>query len=238
MVGDVDKMINYLTKNNYEKYNEYIDGVYTAKNLSEDIGLKRHNFYLAVQKIDPEYNEKRKDIRDKRLKSIEYCIKNIVPYEYMDIDLQSLLGKDKYENKSSDSIKITLTVILKQNNNDTNGMKFMSWSTFIIWYKRYCIIKDIEASNPTIVSLQQKYGLSKTVIRKTRNFYKEEGRVLVNATPETESIFLRNLKLFKEYSNENVSYDELAKKYNIEPYIVPKIISSISDTKELVEGNE
>lgn len=228
MDGNLEKMITYLTKNDSEKFNGYIEGYYTAKNLAEDVGLKRHSFYLAVQNIDPEYSNKRKSIREKRLNTIERCIKNLVPFEHMDVDIKALLGVENYEKKKdANSVKITVSVQLKQNGNDLEGIKFMSWSTFLIWYKRYCIIKDIERSNPTIETLNKRYGLSKTKIRQTRDFYQAEGRVLFNATPETESIFIRNLEMYDQIRSTNESYEELAHQFNVDLDIVPKIIDSI-----------
>lgn len=239
MDGNLDKMIAYLTKNNHEMFNAYIEGYYTAKNLAEDVGLKRHSFYLAVQKIDPEYSNKRKAIREKRLNTIEICIKNLVPFEHMNVDIEALLGLENYKKKQdANSVKISVSVQLKQNGNDLKGIKFMSWSTFLIWYKRYCIIKDIEESNPTIETLNKRYGLSKTKIRQTRDFYQSEGRVLFNATPETESIFVRNLELYEQKRSSNATDEELAHKYNVDLDIVPKIISSIEHAKNEVMIDE
>ncbi|WP_394524213.1 hypothetical protein ACF0HT_13540 (plasmid) [Staphylococcus xylosus] len=239
MDGNLDKMIAYLTKNNHEMFNAYIEGYYTAKNLAEDVGLKRHSFYLAVQKIDPEYSNKRKAIREKRLNTIERCIKNLVPFEHMDVDIEALLGLENYKKKQdANSVKISVSVQLKQNGNDLKGIKFMSWSTFLIWYKRYCIIKDIEESNPTIETLNKRYGLSKTKIRQTRDFYQSEGRVLFNATPETESIFVRNLELYEQKRSTNETHEALAQQYNVDLDIVPKIISSIEHAKNEVMIDE
>lgn len=228
MNGNLDKMVTYLTKNNYEKFNGYIEGYYTAKNLAEDVGLKRHSFYLAVQRIDPEYSNKRKSIREKRLNTIERCIENLVPFEHMDVDIEALLGVENYgKKKDANSVKITVSVQLKQNGNDLKGIKFMSWSTFLIWYKRYCIIKDIEKNNPTIETLNERYELTKTKIRQTRDFYKAEGRILFNASPETESIFIRNLEMYNRKRTTNESYEELAHQYKVDLDIVPKIIGSV-----------
>ncbi|MEB8122950.1 hypothetical protein NGH46_12525 [Staphylococcus xylosus] len=239
MDGNLDKMIAYLTKNNHEMFNAYIDGYYTAKNLAEDVGLKRHSFYLAVQKIDPEYSNKRKAIRENRLNTIERCIKNLVPFEHMDVDIEALLGLENYKKKQdANSVKISVSVQLKQNGNDLKGIKFMSWSTFLIWYKRYCIIKDIEESSPTIETLNKRYGLSKTKIRQTRDFYQSEGRVLFNATPETESIFVRNLELYEQKRSTNETHEALAQQYNVDLDIVPKIISSIEHAKNEVMIDE
>lgn len=239
MDGNLDKMIAYLTKNNHEMFNAYIEGYYTAKNLAEDVGLKRHSFYLAVQKIDPEYSNKRKAIREKRLNTIERCIKNLVPFEHMDVDIEALLGLENYKKKQdANSVKISVSVQLKQNGNDLKGIKFMSWSTFLIWYKRYCIIKDIEESNPTIETLNKRYGLSKTKIRQTRDFYQSEGRVLFNATPETESIFVRNLELYEQKRSTNETHEALAQQYNVDLDIVPKIISSIEHAQNEVRTEE
>lgn len=239
MDGNLDKMIAYLTKNNHEMFNAYIEGYYTAKNLAEDVGLKRHSFYLAVQKIDPEYSNKRKAIREKRLNTIERCIKNLVPFEHMDVDIEALLGLENYKKKQdANSVKISVSVQLKQNGNDLKGIKFMSWSTFLIWYKRYCIIKDIEESNPTIETLNKRYGLSKTKIRQTRDFYQSEGRVLFNATPETESIFVRNLELYEQKCSTNETHEALAQQYNVDLDIVPKIISSIKHAQNEVRTEE
>lgn len=239
MDGNLDKMIAYLTKDNHKMFNAYIEGYYTAKNLAEDVGLKRHSFYLAVQKIDPEYSNKRKAIREKRLNTIERCIKNLVPFEHMGVDIEALLGLENYKKKQdANSVKISVSVQLKQNGNDLKGIKFMSWSTFLIWYKRYCIIKDIEESNPTIETLNKRYGLSKTKIRQTRDFYQSEGRVLFNATPETESIFVRNLELYEQKRSTNETHEALAQQYNVDLDIVPKIISSIEHARNEVSIEE
>lgn len=235
MDGVLDKMISYLTKNNNEKFNEYINGYYTAKNLAEDIGIKRHNFYLAVQKIDPNYSKKRKYVREQRLNAIERCIKNLVPFEYMEVDIQALLGVEKYEKKKdANSIKIIVSNMLKQNGNDFEGIKFMSWSTFLIWYMRYCIVQEIKRSNPTIENLYQKYNLSRVKIRQTRDFYQAEGRILVNATKETETIFMRNLEIHKLYTQNSMNCEELAHEYNVDLDIIPKIIKSITQAREEV----
>lgn len=239
MDGNLDKMIAYLTKNNHEMFNAYIEGYYTAKNLAEDVGLKRHSFYLAVQKIDPEYSNKRKAIREKRLNTIEICIKNLVPFEHMNVDIEALLGLENYKKKQdANSVKISVSVQLKQNGNDLKGIKFMSWSTFLIWYKRYCIIKDIEESNPTIETLNKRYGLSKTKIRQTRDFYQSEGRVLFNASPETESIFIRNLELYERKRSTNETNEALAQQYNVDLDIVPKIIKSIERAENEARTDE
>lgn len=239
MDGNLDKMIAYLTKNNHEMFNAYIEGYYTAKNLAEDVGLKRHSFYLAVQKIDPEYSNKRKAIREKRLNTIEICIKNLVPFEHMNVDIEALLGLENYKKKQdANSVKISVSVQLKQNGNDLKGIKFMSWSTFLIWYKRYCIIKDIEESNPTIETLNKRYGLSKTKIRQTRDFYQSEGRVLFNASPETESIFIRNLELYEQKRSTNETNEVLAQQYNVDLDIVPKIIKSIERAENEARTDE
>lgn len=239
MDGNLDKMIAYLTKDNHKMFNAYIEGYYTAKNLAEDVGLKRHSFYLAVQKIDPEYSNKRRAIREKRLNTIERCIKNLVPFEHMGVDIEALLGLENYKKKQdANSVKISVSVQLKQNGNDLKGIKFMSWSTFLIWYKRYCIIKDIEESNPTIETLNKRYGLSKTKIRQTRDFYQSEGRVLFNATPETESIFVRNLELYEQKRSTNETHEALAQQYNVDLDIVPKIISSIEHARNEVSIEE
>lgn len=235
MNDNLNEMITYLTKNNNEKYNSYIEGYYTAKNLADAIGLKRHVFYLAVQRIDPDYSEKRKSIRENRLKTIERCIKNLIPFEYMNVDIEALLGIENYKKKKdANSVKITVTIQLKQNGNDLEGIKFMSWSTFLVWYTRYCIIEDIKKHDTTIEVLNKRYKLSKTKIRQTRDFYEKEGRALVNATPETEAIFKRNIDMYEQNYYTKTSYEELAHQYNVDLDIVPRIINSISQVKKEV----
>lgn len=235
MLEGQEKMHKFLTRNNREKLNEYINGYYSAIKYSNDIGVDRSKFYLAIETIDPDAVIKRKL---KRLDRLSYVVEGImynVPYEMMEVDFKGIFGAKKYDKTIElKDLKKDLYIMLVQQEYDLQNYKFIAMKNFTFWYKKYLISIELENSNISAIKLNEKYNLSTNKIYLLKKFMKEEGRVLKDATIEQEEKFKRYAVMYEESKKEDMTKEALAEKYGIPLiYINPLLNGFIKAEKDI-----
>ncbi|WP_436962321.1 hypothetical protein [Staphylococcus shinii] len=246
MLEGQEKMNKFLTRNNREKLNEYINGYYSAIKYSNDIGVDRSKFYLAIEKIDPDAVMKRKLKRLDRLSYVAEGIMFNVPYEMMEVDFKGIFGAKKYDKTIElKDLKKDLYLMLIQQEYDLQNYKFIAMKNFTFWYKKYLISIELENSKISAIKLHEKYNLSANKIYLLKKFMKEEGRVLKDATIEQEEKFKKYAVMYEEYKKDDISKEVLAKNYSIPlKYIEPLLNGFIKaevdikeEAKELAKKN-
>ena len=232
------KMFMYLTKDNYKKYNEYLEGYYSAINLADDIGVQRVTFYQVAESIDPKVIEKRKEKRRARLSYIEHAIKNVVPYEYMEFDELGLFGFDRHsKNRPLNKSKMDVAVMLKQNKNDLNGFKFISFKNMQPWYKKYLVSLEIQnnESGKKGTEIARAYNMLPNKYYELKKYMDEnDGRILSDVTLDQEKVFIANAKMFRDYSDNNLSLEQLSEKYNRAEIYIKPLLEAFSDAEKAI----
>lgn len=236
-------MHHYLTKNNYEKYNDYIKGYYSAVNLADDAGVKRGIFYIIAESIDPDVIEKRKQKRNEKLKYIERAIKHVIPYEYMEFDQLGLFGYERYsKNRTVSKDKTDVAVMLKQNKNDLDGFKFIVQSKMVAWYKNYLVsneIKHLDETGKTLSEIARQNDMKTKKIYAFRDFvYENNGRFLKGVSEEQEKVFIHNCEMYKEYKETEITEEKLAEKYSIPTIYLTPLINAYKDAEEKIFINK
>ncbi|MEX2935952.1 hypothetical protein [Staphylococcus saprophyticus] len=232
------KMFTYLTKDNYKKYNEYLEGYYSAINLANDIGVQRTVFYQVAENIDPKVIEKRKEKRQARLSYIEQAIKNVVPYEYMEFDELGLFGFDRHsKNRPINKSKMDVAVMLKQNNNDLNGFKFISFKNMQPWYKKYLVSLEIQnnQSGKKGTEIAREYNMLPNKYYELKKYMDEnEGRILSDVTLTQEEVFIKNAEMYRDYSDNNLSLQQLSEKYDRNEIYINPLLKAFSDAEKAI----
>lgn len=232
------KMFMYLTKDNYKKYNEYIEGYYSAINLADDIGVQRITFYQVAENIDPKVIEKRKEKRQARLSYIEHAIKNVVPYEYMEFDELGLFGFDRHsKNRPLNKSKMDVAVMLKQNKNDLNGFKFISFKNMQPWYKKYLVSLEIKnnESGKKGTEIAREYNMLPNKFYELKKYMDEhDGRILSDITTTQEKVFITNAEMYHDYLDNKLSIEQLSKKYGREEIYIKPLLEAFSDAEKAI----
>ncbi|MDW4023654.1 hypothetical protein QI305_12060 [Staphylococcus saprophyticus] len=229
----------FLSKNNYARLNDYINGYYTMATLTKEAEADRSILYLAISDLDPNATKKRKEIKFDILKDLVEKINVCIPYEHMDIDLERLMGKDSdFVNKPIATQKRRISDLRyrtsqKQIDFDKE-FEFILQKKVNTWYRNYLIHKEIEEKVATPYKIAKKYGVDPRKIYEVNDFFNvnaTENKIKKNGvTLEQKQRFLENVKIFEEHEA-GMDINDLAKKYELNEDLVKRIISSIEEAK-------
>ncbi|MGJ7589037.1 hypothetical protein [Staphylococcus shinii] len=231
---------NFLSKNNKEKLNDYINGYCTAATLTKEIVVDRSILYLAISDLDSEATNKRKENKLKTLKELVEMVNLCIPYEQMNLDVERLMGKDSdFLNKPIATQKRRISDLRyrtsqKQIDFDKD-FEFILQKKVNKWYRNYLIHKEIEEKVATPYKTAKKYRVDPRKVYEINAFFDEkpnEHKIKkTGVTLEQKQRFLENVKIFEDYeAGHNIS--ELASKYTLSDALIEKIIASIEFAKK------
>ena len=238
--NDREKAKNYLSENNRERLNDYINGYYTVATLTKEAGVDRSILYLAISDLDSNATEKRKEIKFNILKDLVEKINVCIPYEQMDIDLERLMGKDsEFVNKPIATQKKRISDLryrTSQRQIDFDkDFEFLLQKKVNTWYRNYLIHKEIEQGEVTPYKIAKKYGVVPRKVYELNNFFdknsQDESTKKNRITFEQKQRFLENVKIFEDYEA-GTKIAGLANKYKLSDDLIEKIIVSIEVAKK------
>lgn len=240
--NEKQKMYTYLTKDNYKKFNEYLEGYYSAINLAEDLGVDRTVVYQAAEDIDSKVIEKRKEKRSSRLSYIANAIRNVVPYEYMEFDELGLFGNERYsKNRPTNKSKIDVAVMLKQNKNNLEGFKFISFRNMVPWYKKYLVsleINNIGETGKKGAQIARDHSMLPNKYYELKKYMDEnEGRILSDVPLKQEKVFIKNARMYEDYKQNKGSIEYLSNEYNCDSTYIKPLLKAFSEAEDKIFKN-
>lgn len=237
----IEEMKKFLTKNNRENIDLYINGYYTASEIAEETNCLREDFYYVAKKIDPQVIEKRENNKQRIYNDIVKQIKNVVPYEYLVFDPKALFGAYKGEDyKPSRYNKQIIRGFIRYADDSLEDIEFVSQKAIKLWYQYHLIEKEMK-NNLEIKprEILGKYNISRSTFERIRRHIKTNQDVpYIKASETQRKLFYRNIKIFESYKERSLDVEELAKKYGIEKYIVNSIIKSFLEIEENICNQE
>lgn len=230
----------FLSENNKEKLNDYINGYYTAATLTKEIAVDRSILYLAIADLDPNATEKRREVKLNILKDLVEQINVCIPYEQMNVDLEKLMGKDSDFGSKPIATQKKRISDLRYRTSQTQidfdkDFEFILQKKVNAWYRNYVIHSEIEKGEETPYKIAKKYGVIPRKVYEINSFFDEKTKDADSkksgVTFEQKQRFLENVKLFEDYEA-GTEILELSKKYELSAALVKKIISSIKVAKQ------
>lgn len=232
-----ENMYKFLTKNNREKLNQFVNGYYSAVDFVKEVGGNRQKFYNEAQKIDPHVMKKRNEKRKDLLKSIVEQILNIVPHEYLNFDKKALFGivKAKKETTATKE-KQRIREALRYSEESLGDFQFISIKIMTSWYKYYLVYKDL-MENPskkgTDIAREFNMLVNKFYVFKER-IEKHPNNILQGVSSEQEKTFIRNAEIFDEYDIYDVNISILSEEYQINEDILLSIIHAFQEAQKRI----
>lgn len=231
----IESLIDYLTKDNRKNIRAFVDGEIDVQFILRETGVKREDFYRS---IDSNIIKNRKDnvmLQRKIIsENIFNMIKENIPYEYMDIDEVKLFGKSsKYLKEQKVSVKKSrITNILREHGIiiSESEFKFMNYNLIETMYRKIMVIDSYKLGYSGY-KLAKMFNTYPSIVYKILDDYDETGRYINNISLFQESVFIRNVELFKKYKNDS-SIVELSVQYNIQEEYLEKIINVLIDVEK------
>lgn len=230
----------FLSENNKEKLNDYINGYCTVATLTKEIAVDRSILYLAIADLDPNATEKRREVKLNILKDLVEQINVCIPYEQMNLDLEKLMGKDSdFVSKPIATQKKRISD-LRYRTSQTQidfdkDFEFILQKKVNAWYRNYVIHSEIEKGEETPYKIAKKYGVIPRKVYEINSFFDEKTKDANSKesgiTFEQKQRFLENVKIFEDYEA-GTKILELSKKYELSEALVEKIVSSIKIAKK------
>ncbi|HHC5942950.1 hypothetical protein DWB88_13800 (plasmid) [Staphylococcus warneri] len=236
-----EEMFKFLTKNNREKLDQYINGYYSAADFVREVGGTRQDFYNAAKQIDPDVTEKRSKKRQELLNNIVKQILNVVPHEYLKFDRKALYGVNKAEKEISNTKdKQRIREALRYSDESLGDFQFISIKIMTSWYKHYLVYKDL-MENPdkrgTDIARDFNMLINKFYVFKDR-INKHPENILQGVSPEQEKVFKRNAEIFDEYDSFDVDITTLSEDHQIDKDILISIINAFEEAKKRIFKKE
>lgn len=231
-INEKDRMVQYLKKDNQLKITEYVEGYLSAKEIADEIGVKRHVFYNVVNLIDPKISDKRKKNRDKILHSVVEQIAECIPYEYMEFDHERFYGRyTPFTDKSVSIQKKKITNSMIDAKCYPDDFLFISLKTLKSWYRNYLMSKVILEGEVPISRAAKAYKMTPANAYKLRDYMKANHNRILSApnkpvSDKQESVFLRNVEIYHKYIQDH-KISDLANEYNINKKYLKRIIESL-----------
>lgn len=236
---DLEKLNYYLTKNNNEKINNFIDGYITVGDIKEEADINhKYLVYYALKRIVPDAQEQREQ------KQIELCfemverINQVVPFERMNLKhVKQLLGRREDVELKDEMIKAAITRKRNMYNLEADkGFDLVSQSRFQTWYKNVRVYRDIQNEEGNPSQIARRYGIIPRKIYEKLNFFEEnknEGRIIPRVSMEQQGVFLENVAMYDAY-NEGLTIKEISEQYNIPDYLIKELIISFEEVEEKI----
>lgn len=236
---DLEKLNYYLTKNNNEKINDFINGYITVGDIKEEADINhKYLVYYALKRIVPDAQEQREQ------KQIELCfemverINQVVPFERMNLKhVKQLLGRREDVELKDEMIKAAITRKRNMYNLEADkGFDLVSQSRFQTWYKNVRVYRDIQNEEGNPSQIARRYGIIPRKIYEKLNFFEEnknEGRIIPRVSMEQQGVFLENVAMYDAY-NEGLTIKEISEQYNIQDYLIKELIISFEEVEEKI----
>lgn len=233
---DLEKLNNYLTKNNNEKINDFINGYITVGDIKKEADINhKYLVYYALKKIVPDAQEQREN------KQIELCaemverINQVVPFERMNINhVKQLLGRKADVELKPEMMKAAITRKRNMYNlEEDKGFDLVSQSRFQTWYKNVRVYRDYENGEGNPSQIARRYGITPRKIYEKLNFFeehKDEGRIIASVSLDQQAVFLENIAMYDAYKN-GQTVEELSKQYNVQDYLINEVIISCDEVE-------
>lgn len=236
---DLEKINEYLTKNNNEKINDFINGYIAVGDIKNDSGINhKYLVYYAMKKIVPDAQEQREQVqRDLCLEVVER-INQVIPFERMNINhVKQLLGRKADVELKPEMMKAAIT--RKRNMyklEEDKGFDLVSQSRFQAWYKNVRVYRDMQSENGTPSQIARRYGITPRKIYEKLNFFeenKDEGRIIPTVSMEQQAVFLNNIAMYDEYKD-GQSIEQISKQYNVADYLINEIIVTCDEVENKI----
>lgn len=231
-IDEKDKMVQYLKKENQLKVNEYVQGYLSAKEIADEINVKRHIFYNAMNMVDSGMPEKRKANRDKILRSVVEQIEECIPYEYMEFEHEKFYGRyTPFMDKSVSVQKKKITNSMIDAKCYPDDFLFISLKTLKAWYRNYLMSIVILEGEVPISRAAKAYKMTSANVYKLRDYMKANHNRILSApnkpvSDKQESVFLRNVEIYHKYIQDH-KIPDLANDYNINKKYLKRIVESL-----------
>lgn len=226
---NLDKMLDYLKKDNKQNFKEYMYGYKKVKDILQETGLPRHTFYTAIKEIDPDITEHKNSKKLKVLNDIYIQIQRSIPFEYLEFDVEKLFGRNnKYEDLSI--VKKRNAVINKLNTNefDINNIAIMSEKRIKTWYIRHCIKNDLLLNQETGYKIAKKYQVVTNTVFSIKKDLHQNKPLLKSIDIEQQNILLENIDIYNK-SKKGRTVKELADEYDLKVWLVKVIIKYVRE---------
>lgn len=233
---DLEKVSNYLTKNDNEKINEFIDGYISVGDIAKESGIN-HTYlvYYAMKKIVPDAKEQREKKQKELCLELVERINQVIPFERMNIKhVKQLLGRKEDVELKPDLMKASITRKRNMYNlNEDKGFDLVSQSRFQTWYKNVRVYRDMQNENGNPSQIAKRYGITPRKIYQKLNFFEEnknEGRIISTVSMDQQAVFLENIAIYDAYK-EGQPLEELSEQYNVSDYLIKEIITSCDEVE-------
>lgn len=232
-----EEMHKFLTKNNREKLDEYINGYYSAVDFVKEVGGTRQDFYNAAKQVEPNVTEERSKKRQELLNNIVNQILNVIPHEYLKFDRKALYGVSKSEKELSNTKdKQRIREALRYSEKSLGEFQFISIKIMTSWYKHYLVYKDL-MENPdkrgTDIARDFNMLVNKFYVFKDR-IKEHPENILKGVSKEQEKVFKRNAEIFDKYDRYDVTISDLSKEYDIDQDILTSIVKAFQEAQRRI----
>lgn len=225
-------MIDALIKNEEKLLNDYINGYYSAVDISNHYNLSRKDFYNAVndlsirtkRQITKERMDNKTMIIDNIIQQISICI----PFEQMKFDEERLFGKNsKYHNaKSNYDKKSRANSLIFRHNKDFDEYLFINQKTFNSWYKKYLANEYLKNGELNISQIGRKLNIKINQLYRLRNYVEVNQNHFLTDVPTTQEDKFKNIiQIYNEYKN-GYTMQDIAYKHKFRLDDVDSIMSS------------
>lgn len=236
---DLEKLNNYLTKNDNEKINDFINGYITVGDIKDEADINhKYLVYYALKKIVPDAQEQREKIQlDLCLEMVER-INQVIPFERMNLKhVKQLLGRKEDVELKPEMMKAAIT--RKRNMyklEEDKGFDLVSQSRFQTWYKNVRVYRDVQNDEGNPSQIARRYGITPRKIYEKLNFFeenKDEGRIISTVSLEQQAVFLENIAMYDAYK-EGLTIKDLSEQYNVQAYLIKEIIVSCDEVEDKI----
>ena len=236
---DLEKLNNYLTENDNEKLNDFINGYIAVGDIKKEADINhKYLIYYALKKIVPDAQEQREKVqRDLCLEMVER-INQVIPFERMNLKhVKQLLGRKEDVELKPDLMKASITRKRNMYNlEEDKGFDLVSQSRFQTWYKNVRVYRDIQNEKGNPSQIARRYGITPRKIYKTLSFFEEnksEGRIISTVSMEQQAVFLENIAMYDAYK-EGRTVKEISEQYNVQDYLIEELIISCDEVEDKI----
>lgn len=225
-------MVDALIKNEEKLLNNYINGYYSAVDISNYYNLSRKDFYNAVNELS---NRTKRQITKERMDNKAMIIDNIIqqislciPFEQMKFEEERLFGKNsKYHNAKSNYDKKSRTnSLIFRHNKDFDEYLFINQKTFNSWYKKYLANEYLKNGKLNISQIGRNLNIKINQLYRLRDYVEvNPNQFLTDVSKTQEDIFKSIIEIYNEYKN-GYTMQDIAYSHKISLDYVDSIMNS------------
>lgn len=220
------QLLKELNKNR-ELIRDYIEGYYTATEISNRLNCTRPTFIYNLKQVEPHAVEQRSNVQRNITASIVHYIENCIPIEYMRFNRDQYFGVNKAK-KYQDSKQEMRALIskLRVAKVDLGEFSLIPASKIHTWYRDYIAMKYIEIGREK--AAERLYKIKDSISErfyKLKKFWEEnDNRFTFSMSEQQEQVFLENIEIYERYKGQKESVEKLAETYNRDEEIVDIVI--------------